>query len=271
MVADRASGLAAEIAFFAVLSLFPGLLIVAALVGSLDIVAGPAAAVRAEAAVLDFLRSVLTDRAASVIRAVRDLFDRQQGAVVSWAVLVNFWALAAGFATVIRALDLAYGLREKRSWWSVQLTALLLALGTVAMIALVVGMVVIGPFLGHGRSLAERLGLGGKFTFAWDWLRGPLSFAMLTLWLATIYRLGPNHRAPWARGLPGAVVAGLFAIFASLGLRLYVNAAAGINQIFVVLGGGLILLLWVYLLSLALLVGGEVNAILAGRRGPARR
>jgi len=110
-----------------------------------------------------------------------------------------------------------------------------------------------------------------RLAVAWDWLRGPSSFALLTLWLATIYRLGPNHRAPWARGLPGAVVAGLFALLASLGLRLYVNVAAGFNQIFVALGGGLILLVWVYLLSLALLVGGEVNAILAGRRGPAKR
>jgi len=271
MIADRASGLAAEIAFFAVLSLFPGLLIVAALLGSLDVLAGPAAAQRAEATVLDFLRNVLTDRAANLIRAVNDLFDRQRGSLVPWALLGNFWALSAGFATAIRALDLAYGVREKRPWWSVQVTALLLALGSVLMIAFLVAMMVVGPILGHGSVLAERLGLGAKFSFAWDWLRGPLSFALLTLWLATIYKLGPSHRAPWTRGLPGAVIAGVLALAASLGLRGYVNFAARLNQVFVVLGGGLSLLIWIYLLSLSLLAGGEVNAILAGRRGSPRR
>jgi membrane protein len=262
---DRVGGLAAEVAFFAVLSLFPGLLVLAAALGSLDSLAGEAVAQRAETLVLHSLGAVLTDRATGVIDTARDLFARQRRGVLTSAVLLGAWTLWSGFAAVIRALDLAYGLRERRSWINLRLTSLALAALSVVMLTSVLGIVVLGPLLGHGRGFAARLGYGRAYIFAWDWLRAPIAFTLLIVWAATLYHLAPNHRDPWRHGLPGALAAALLGLGASLGFSAYLRLAGGMNQVFGVLGGGLILLVWLYLMSLALLLGGELNALLSRR------
>lgn len=263
--AVRLGGLAAEMAFFAVLGLFPGLLVVAGLLGWLDSLAGGEAAGKAEAAAVAFLQDILTDRAAGVITAVRDLFERERGGVVLSALVVGLWAMSRGFAAAIRALDLAYGVEERRGWLDLTATALALALGSSVMAALVLLMFGVGPLLGHGGDLAARLGMGPAFSFAWDWLRGPFTLALLVAWIAAIYRFGPNHRAGWRQGLPGAAAAGAMWMLLSFGFRVYLGLAAGANRVFGVLGGGLILLVACYLFSLALLIGGELNAALRRR------
>ena len=262
---DRLMGLAAESAFFAVLSLFPGLLLIAAALGSLEAVAGAAVAERSQRIVLEFLSSVLTDRAAGVTEAVRDLFARSRGGILTTALVGGLWALSRGFAAAIRGLDLIYGLQEKRSWIRLTLTQFGFALGSVLTVAFVLMMVVVGPLLGHERELTERLGMSSVLSFAWGWLRAPFAFGLLVVWAATLYHVGPSHRARWERGLPGALLAGLFWLLVSFGFGAYLRVFGEINQVFGVLGGGLILLVWLYLLSLGLMVGGQLNVVLIRR------
>jgi len=270
-VADRVNGLAAESAYFGVLSLFPGVMVLAAALGWLDHLAGSAVAQRAEAVVLDTLRLVLTDQAAGVIQSVRDLFERGRRGLLTGAALFAVWALSRGFATIIGALDQAYGLREGRSWLNRHITALLLSVGSAVVAALILAATVAGPFLGHGVTLATRLGYGNASVTVRDWVRLPIAVVLVVLWTTTLYHLAPNRRAPWRRDLPGALLAALLWLLVSFGFSLYLHAAAGMNRVFGVLGGGLILMMWVYLLCLSLIAGGELNAILLSRAGIARR
>ena len=109
-VEDRVTGLAAEVAFFGVLSVFPGLLVLAGALGSLEALVGNGFARQAEDLVLDFLDRILTDQAAGTIRAIRGLFTQPRGGLVTFASLLGLYGLSRGFAAVIRALDLAYDL-----------------------------------------------------------------------------------------------------------------------------------------------------------------
>jgi membrane protein len=92
-------------------------------------------------------------------------------------------------------------------------------------------------------------------------------FLLLIVWMAAFYRFGPSHEARWAQGLPGAITAGLVWVTVGAGFGLYIRSLVRFNPIFGVLGGGLILLTFIYLQSAALIIGGEVNALLldAGR------
>jgi membrane protein len=263
--AHRLTGRAAEIAFFAVLSLFPGLLLLAGGLGSLDALVGYEVARRSQEAVLALLGRVLTDRASGVLAAVSDLFERSHGRLLTGAALAALWALSRGFDTVIRALDRAYTVGAPRTWMRRRLIALAFSCGTVAMLIVVLAMLVVGPLFGHGQHLASRLGWGPAFSFAWDWLRAPLAFALLAVWAAALYRWAPGHGAPPGRVLPGALTAATLWLLVSLGLRVYLRRAGEINQVFGALGGGLILLVWLYLLGLTLLLGGEINAVIARR------
>jgi len=109
-------------------------------------------------------------------------------------------------ATIIGALDQAYGLREGRSWINRHLTALVLSVGSAVVAALILAATVSGPLLGHGVSLATRLGYTGAAATVREWLRLPIAFALVILWTTTLYHLAPNRRAPWRRDLPGAVL-----------------------------------------------------------------
>jgi len=264
-IEDRVGGLAAEVAFFGVLSLFPGLLVLAAALGSLEGLIGNDLAGRAEELVLSFLDRILTEQAAGAVAAVRELFARPRGGLLTLASLLALWGLSRGFVAVIRALDLAYDLEERRSLVHQRLTALVLALSAVVVAVVVLAAVVVGPLLGGGLRLAGWLGLGREFAATWGWLRWPVAFAMLVTWGATLYHFGPYRRTRWRSGLPGAALAGILCLAVSVGFGAYLRLAAAANQVLGALGGGLILLVWLYLLALAVLVGGELNAVLLAR------
>lgn len=265
---NRLTGLAAEVTFFGLISIFPGLLILAGSLGSLESLLGHDLAAESEAAVIGFLRLVLTDRAAFVIDAVHELFRQESGGLLTTAALIGLYTLSTGFAAMIEALDLAYGVREERSWLSVRLTAGVLAVGSVLVMIIVLIGVVTGPLMGGGQYLARVVGLGEAFSFAWDWLRAPAAFALLVVWTTTIYHLAPARRArtAFAQDLPGGLLASILLLAVSYGFQIYLNVAAGFNKILGLLGGGLILMMWLYLISLAVLVGGQLNGILRDRR-----
>ncbi|HLT15838.1 MAG TPA: YihY/virulence factor BrkB family protein [Acidimicrobiales bacterium] len=262
---DRVPGVAAEVAFFGLLGLFPSLLAVAATLGSLDGLVGQDLADQTREAVVDWLQRFLTAEAGSTVQAVEDLFQEASPGALTTGVVVALWAASRGFTAVVNGLDVVYDLEERRPWLRRRLVALGLALGTVVVVAALVAMLVVGPLLGSGAELAERIGAGRAFAAAWDWARWPAMLVALAAWTATIFHLAPNHRTPWRADVPGAVLTTGLWVLLSVGLRAYLALAPGSNQVLGALGGVLIVLLWLYLLAVGLLLGGELNAILLAR------
>lgn len=262
------TGLAAEMTFFAVLSVFPVLLVLAAALGQLEELLGYDIATGAETAVVQFLELVLTEKASFLVDAARDLFRMESGGLLTSAVFVALWTFSSTFGALIRALDMIYEVAERRSWLNIRLTALGLALGTIVILSIILGDLVLGPFLGVGPYLARHLGLSGAFFFVWSWLKGPVALSLIVIWLTTLYHLAPNIRRRWLRDMPGGALAAVFWILASYGFNFYLRLAVTTNQLLGVLGGGLILMMWLYLLSVGVLLGGELNAFLMRRGSP---
>jgi membrane protein len=259
---DRVNGVAAEVAFFGVLSVFPGLLMAAAALGVLEIFVGSRIALLVEDNVIAFLNFVLTDNASAAIEVVRDLFEAERGGILTLASLGALLAVMRGFSAVMRALDLAYDCRDTRPWLLRRGVALVLSLGTVVLGAFVMVVFVSGPLLG----LEGPLGLELERVLAvWMVVRWPLALVVLMGWATMVYHFGPSHNTPWTWDVPGAVVAALLWLVMTGGLSVYLRVAVQTNPVLGTLGGGLIMLIWLYLLSLALLIGGEVNAELARR------
>ncbi len=276
---DRCSGLAAEMAFFGILSLFPTLLALAASLGSLDAIGSGRVAQRAERQIIDFLERVLTEDAGETIEAVRGLFTETSPGVITVGSVIALWSASRGFVALVRALDAAYDLEERRGYLRLRLLALELALGTIVVMAVTLAMLVVGPLFGTGRQVADAVGLGDAFATFWDWARWPLVLVVMVTWAATIFHFAPNHRTPWRWDLPGTAVTTASWALLSGGFHVYLEVAADTNQVLGALGGALIVLVWLYLLSVGLLLGGEVNAIVAKRfrvaqpsrgHGPAR-
>ena len=266
---DRVLGLAGETAFFGVLGIFPGVLLGTGLLGVLDLIVGADLAGAAQQEVVEAIDAVLTEQASGVVGSVRDLFERDPGGLLTVAALAALVTLSGAFAVVIEALNLAYGVSETRSWLRRRLLGLGLGLATVLAVVLAVSVVVVGPFLGTGRQIADLLGLGGAFATVWEASRIPLLVVGLALWATTLFHLAPHREAPWRKSLPGALLTTVLWIAASAGFHLYLTLAAGVNPVLGAFGGGAIVMTWAYLLSVALLLGGELNAVL--HRGGRRR
>jgi membrane protein len=261
---DRCGGLAAEIAFWLVLSIFPGLLVLGAMLGWLDTVLGADVAVRAETEIVEGVDSALGSEAGPISSAIAELFATPSAQALTVGVLLSLFGFARGFNAVVGALDIAYDIQAQRSWFHTRVTAVLLGFGTLVIGALAMTVLFLGPLFGRSGEL------GTWFTSTWQTV-GPFAmFVALVVWAATIYHITPLHVTPWRWDLPGAVVAAFFWLAATLGFRIYIDSTiGGSNAILGAVGAMLSLLLWVYVLSIGLLIGAEVNDVLAKRAGVA--
>lgn len=267
---DRMLSLSAETAFWSVLTLFPALLAATAVLGQLSSLVGQEAAQQVENAVLDFLDRVLTNSAVGVIDTVRGLFA-SSGNALTIATLLALVSVSTAFSSVINSVTITYDVPETRGWWRRRWLGLLLGTGTVITGAIVVTLVVVGPLFGRGLEIVSGLGLGQEYAHVWDYARYPVAFLALVLWATTMYHLAPPTRASWSGGLPGGLLAALLWLAASVGLNIYLRVVLTRSPILGSLGGGLILMTWLYLLCAALLIGGELNTILRTRREHRRR
>jgi membrane protein len=264
---DRVGGLAAEIAFFSLLGFFPAVVALAAALGSADALIGESAAADIETWLVDRMVDVFGGDN-SLEETVSELFKGGNGGALTVGALIAVYAASRGFTAVVRALDVAYDHDHLRGWLSTRLVGLGLTLVTVLVAAVVLTMIVVGPLLGEGNELASDLGISSVFGTLWDWLRWPLVFLVLVVWAATVYHVAPNHTSPWRSELPGALVAAVWWSVVSLGFSSYLAvASSGANAIFGLLGGAISLLFWLYLMSMGLLLGAEINSLRAVRLG----
>ncbi len=196
---------------------------------------------------------------------VDELFREPKGGLFTIAVIAAVYSASRGLAAVIRALDVAYDIEEVRPWVSVRLLALGMSLGTLVVAALTLAVVVVGPLLGFGAAAIENDSVAHVL---WQAFSYPLMFAVLVVWGATIFHLAPNHRTPWRWDLPGAVFTGVSWILVSVAFRVYTEFSASGNRITSSIAILIAAMLWVYFLSLGLLLGGELNGVLWRRAHP---
>lgn len=249
---DNVSDLAASITFWTILSIPAAVLALVSALSSLDSVIGSSLASDMEQQVQDFLADTLVE-SETLSRAVDELFNSSGSGVAIVATLIAIFTLSRAFAGLIRALDVAYEVEEGRPFWWIRIVAIGLGISTIVVVT---GTSLFMAFL-------PSLGLGPVLRVV-----APLAaFSVLVLWAATIFHVGPNHSTPWRFDVPGAIFTALGWVITSQLFAFYVRVSAGGNEIqssITVVLFGLTLL---YLLSVVMVVGAEVNDVIARRSG----
>ena len=264
---DRVSGLSAEIGFFALLSLFPLLLVLSAALGWFSTLVGSDLATDVEDQLTEWSGDVFGVEG-SVTDAVGSLFESSSTSALTVGVVFTLYTASRGFAAVVRALDVAYGHRSTRGWVGTQVVGLLLAIGSILVGAFTLAGFVIGPLLGQGDFIREGL-LGDTLSSLWTWIRYPVAMTILVVWAATIFHVAPNRRASWRWELPGALFAAVLWVLATLIFSVYLAAlSSDSNAVYGAIGTAITIQLWLYLLAIGLVLGAELNGFLAVRRGP---
>lgn len=262
-VEDRVPGMAAEMAFFAVLSLPPLLLVV---VGAVGFVVGglpEADLVAIEGALLDALSALLSQDTVEQVLAdpVGRLLREGRSDLLSLGLVLTLWSASRSTNVLLRVLIIAYDLADHRKPWQRRLLAVGLTVAGVLVAVVVLPLVVIGPDV--AAETLSLLGVSGtglaRFWPLTYWIGvGGVGLAALT-W---IYHVAPGWYTPWRRDLPGAVLAMLGLVAASAGIRVYTSGFATFssNDTFRGLAAPLVLMLWVWASGIAVLVGAELNA-----------
>jgi membrane protein len=249
---DNGFGLAAQLAYYFFLALFPALLFMLALVSFFPVSDLPDR-------LAGQLASVAPPEVATIIRdQLAQLWQSRHGGLLTFGFIAALWSSSAALVALIDALDRVYDVEDSRPWWKQRLTAILLTLGLAAFIIASATLVLAGPEL--GQLVADRVGLGTAFERTWRIVQWPLVFALVASGIGLLYHVAPDVVQDFAWLTPGSVTATLLWLAASLGFRLYVVNFGSYNQTYGAIGAVMVLLVWLYLSALAVIVGGELNA-----------
>ncbi len=252
---DGIGDVAASITFWTILSVPAAVLALVSALSSLESIVGESLANDVENEVQQFIVDTFGSQALN--ETVEELFNSSSTGVATIATIAAVFTLSRAFAGLIRALDIAYGVDEGRPWWFVRIVAVGLGIGTILIVAMGATLLALLPSLPFDSTL--RL------------LTAPGVLFGLIVWSATVFHIGPNHRTPWRYDLPGAVVTTAGWIVASQGFAFYVRASGQGNSVQTSVGAILLALTLLYVLSIVLLVGAEVNDVLARRAGVVRQ
>jgi membrane protein len=253
---DDCPGLAAQLAYFVLLFLFPFLMLLVAVAGL---------AVDDPESVLETLtermRGLVPEDAVSLLVNYADrTLGSRNSSVLLYAIPLVLGSGSAASQAIIKAANRAYDVRETRPFFKVWGISALMGLG----VTLLVGALAFATFGPEVGGYVRRLtGLPGVFLTFWDALGWTLAFLAVTLALAILYYLAPNADLPFKWITPGGFAATVLMLASSVALNLYVTNIGRYDQVYGQLGAVVVLMLWLYVTGLMVLIGTEMNAVLA--------
>ena len=254
--------IAAGCAFYGLLAVFPGIVAAMAIAG---LFTDPTDLV---GYIETLSRFMPAEAAQIVIDQAKSVAGSEQGGLGLAAVigvLTAFWSASAGMSAVIEGLNVAFEVSQPRGFFKNILARLSLTFGLViGFLTIVVALVAIPVVL-------TFLRLGDTTELIITLVRWPIVFVLVAAGLAVLYRYGPARRPrKWRWITPGAAIACLLWIAGSLGFAYYVSNFGSYNETFGALGGVIILLMWLWLSSVIILIGAEIDSELEaqGKQNP---
>jgi membrane protein len=252
VVADNCLGLAAQLAYYFFLALFPALLFLVALISFMPMqnLMDTITSMLGRIAPGDVM-SILTDQVAKIA-------ENKDGGLLTLGMLGTIWSTSSGVTAIIDSLNQAYDIQEGRPWWKVRLTAIGLTVALAIFIVVSTILVLAGPTLAE--KVAEWFHLGLVFTWTWKIIQWPVVFALVSIAIAMLFYFAPDAEQQFVWITPGSILATILWLLTSLAFKIYVTEFATYNATYGTIGGVIVLMLWLYVSSLAILVGAELNA-----------
>lgn len=252
---QRLPGLAAEMAYNAIMSLFPAILAVLTAIGLFRPLKVTFEAITSQ------LSEVVPTDALWLIQGFADAVSgsRDRG-LFSLSFVLALWLASGALSAAMTALDQIHRIprQQVRPFWKARLIALGLTIGTILLLLSALSLMFVSDIVVH--NVAQYSGfLQLKLLRLWRLLTLPLVLAIMSLTFGFIYRYGPSRWNPGQPIMPGAVLAAVFWAILSNLFRLYVRDFGNYNQVYGTVGAVIVLMLWLYLSALVLLIGDQLN------------
>ncbi len=248
--ADQVPLLAAGVAFYAFLALFPAMVAVVIIYG---FVADPATIATQVQSVTEAMPA---DARQLIIEQLNTLSGQRRagfGALI--AVVLALWSASAGVANLMTAINTAYDEDETRSFVKKRGTALALTLGASVFMVIMLALVAVVP------AVLDAIGAAGPLLVLFQILRWVVIAVIITVALAVLYRVASDRNAPKIRWVSvGAGAATVLWLLASVGFSIYVSQFGNYAKTYGALAGIVVLLFWLWITAYAILLGAEINA-----------
>jgi len=251
VIKDDVFGLAAQLAYFFLLSLFPLLIFLATLISFLPL---------PQHELLAFIKDFAPGETFTLIESnLNEVMENRNGGLLSFGIIATIWSASNGINAIVKAFNQAYEVKESRSFFVARGMSILL---TVAMIFVFI-IALLLPVFGKqiGMFLFSSFGLSEQFLATWNALRWVVSSLILFTVFVGLYWIAPNKKFKCVRAVPGAVIATIGWALVSLGFSYYVSNFGNYSATYGSIGAIIVLMIWFYISGIIIIIGGEINAL----------
>ncbi len=251
---DDVLGLAAQLAYYFFLALFPALLFLVAVASFF-----PLKDLMNQ--ILDALNRFAPTEVLNIVKAqMKQIALNKNGGLLTIGFLATIWSASSAVSATMSALNAAYDIAESRPYWKAKLTAIGLTIAGGIFVLLSFALVVVGPKMAG--PFANWVGLGHAFAVFWQIIQWPIVFVLIVIAMGFMYYFGPDAEQRWEWITPGSLLATILWIVSSLGFRFYVTNFQNYNATYGAIGAVIVAMLWFYITGIAILIGAEINAVI---------
>lgn len=254
---DNISAVGAQLAYFLILSIFPFMIVLLNIVSYTSLVEADF--------IYESIQFLPIDIQNIIIIFVNDIVGSSSQGLLSIAAVAGIWTASSGVTPVIRAINRAYDCEEKRSFLKLKSLSILFTIALLGLLILVIIALVFGEIL--GRKIFELFGYGEIFLKIWENIRIFIPVIFMVFIFALLYKYSPcfsfRKSIKLRSTIPGAVFTTFGWLFISLLFSYYVQNSGKYSTTYGSLGGVIVLLVWLYLISMIMVLGGEINATIS--------
>jgi membrane protein len=246
------SAVGAQMSYYFILSFFPFLIFLLTILGYTSVTSEQ---------ILRDLSPILATNGYELVRDfVTETLETRSRTLLSFGMIGTLWAASSGVASLFGGLNKAYEVTERRPYWKVRLISLLFTLVLGFVILLSLTLLIFGK--GVGEQLFRFLQYPDQFEVVWPFVRFGVFLSTIFFIFASMYQIIPNRPLSVREVIPGALFSTAGWITTSILFAFYVNNWGSYAKMYGSIGGIIVLLVWLYISSAVILLGGEINATL---------
>lgn len=248
---DDITGMSAQITYYLILAFFPFLIFLINLLSFTSL--------SSELLITSFQRIIPNEIRDLVKSIVNQTLQNKSETLLSLGMLGSLWATSKGMSAIIRGLNKAYDTKESRKFITLNFVAFISTIGVIIMIIISLSMIVLGKVIGI--YVFGLVGATDLFNIVWSILRLCIPAVLMFVTFSLLYKYVPNKKLRYRNIRVGAIFATVGWIITSLLFSFYVNNFGNYEKVYGSLGGMIALISWLYISTLVILIGGELNAI----------
>lgn len=254
---DEVTAIGAQLTYYLILSIFPFFIFFLNILGHTSLAI--------ESMLEDWFIVLPTETQTLLYRVIDEITISSSDTLLSLSIVLALWSGSLGISAIIRAINKAYNIKRKRNYIKLKLVSLLFTIALVILLMVVLATLVFGELIGN--AIFTYIGAINVFYKIWERSRKIIALLSMIIIFALLYKysIAPNERRyiKLVHTLPGAIFATIGWILASSIFSFYVNNFANYSRTYGSLGGVIVLLVWLYITSIMIVLGGEINGTYA--------